>query len=480
MKKDLIKIKAILFKLFLVSTLLISFTNTVEAAWVSVCATYADTGYYATEQVCTDSGGWGSGTLCGVYYPPDYYASSYTCFTGCQYWVKTGTTCTSYTQVWSAVYGCTDPAATNYNSSADTSDGSCTYPDCSAQTYTNSSGWSCATYHGDYGIPAGYTVGTVYSVTATSKCPWTWAPVTDCSPPVVAPATCSISQTLNWGAGCTAYASYSGIASGQTVSVGNNTAIAPNYSGSATYTCNNGAWTGETLICNPVSITCNYPGTSGITFQWAGTSCPTWTNYCTGGDDANPWQIWAHSPLASLWTKIEDGSPTNGCLPPAPTTASISASPNPVIQNKTTNISVGGGNNYTTYYNAMIGNILYSNYPAGSYPLVPDSVGLPLGPASLQIQPCWKINGYTGCGAWVNDGGKLTVETKAPTIKTLTASTTTLPASGGSADLSWNAINVTSCGITDGQVINAGLSLPPIGNFPVTVSKTTTFTVFCK
>ncbi len=112
-----------------------------------------------------------------------------------------------------------------------------------------------------------------------------------------APASCTYSGTLSWGAGCSANVNTT-TPSGTVYTVTN---VAPGYTGSEQYSCTNGSWAGPTNASCTVSSTV------------------TWTNYCTGGNDVNGnnWQIWAYSNQTPTGYKyVGPGTAANGCAAP--------------------------------------------------------------------------------------------------------------------------------------------------------------------
>lgn len=172
---------------------------------------------------CEYSGGlgWGSGCYAEGYFSAnsgDYVeignqspgydgAIGYTCSNGS--WVGPATEWCSATVI--VVYGCTDSSASNYNASATTDDGSCTYP---VLGCTNSSAQN-------------------YNPSATSddgSCTY---------------EACADFGTVSWGVGCSA-AGYYETESGQTVTVLNQES---GYTGQQQYLCSSGSWYLQSESC---------------------------------------------------------------------------------------------------------------------------------------------------------------------------------------------------------------------------------------
>ncbi len=263
-------------------------------------------------------------------------------------------------------------------------------------------------------------------------------------------ASCSGSGTLSWGAGCSATGSYSA-PNGGSATADNS---ASGYTGSITYSCSDGAWVGPTSSsCTSCTSTGTFDcapvaGTYGVPVGATGTGTYSY-NSCTGAITY-----------------------TGGCTVPvkAPTSASVSASPNPAYLTGTVGIS-WSGNNAPTSYNVTVGG---TTYPVGALTswsgLVTDLIST-IGTYPLGVQAC----NTAGCAS---GSGSLTVS--GPKINTFSASTATLPKGGGTVTLTWDSAGAKTC--TASNALGSGNWSGPVsisGTMTVSTTDTNTYYLTC-
>lgn len=156
---------------------------------------------------------------------------------------------------------------------------------------------------------------------------------------------------------------------------------------------------------------------------------------------------------------------------PAPTSASITATPNPVSTTQNLHVSWRGNNTPTSYIVYIDGN---PNYFGGTTTW--DRTGTTPGTYTLSVQACNSI----GCSP-ISSGLTLTVTAAVPTINSFTASNngTPLSATGGLVMLTWATVNTTSCTLTGGglnQTVPTSATSYSVGN----VTLNTTFNLTCQ
>ena len=175
------------------------------------------------------------------------------------------------------------------------------------------------------------------------------------TPDYVAPASCSYSNYDTWGAGCYATTTTGTIEDGGSFTINNQN---PNYTytSGASFTCSNGSWVGP--VPNPPS--CNAV------------------------------------PVVS-----------------APTSASISASPNPVGPNQDTTISWGATG--ATSYTVTLAGVEYPFGSTTSRTGTPASISLGIGSYPLSVQAC----NSAGCVRSATTTITLVVANPTPTINSL-------------------------------------------------------------
>jgi len=139
---------------------------------------------------------------------------------------------------------------------------------CSASGTWNAASGGSATANNS---ASGYTGSATY---ACSKGEWSGPTSQSCD--AVLPSSCSYTGYLSWGAGCSANGAWNAV-SGGSVTANNS---APGYTGSATYACSNGTWSGPTSQSCDAAAPCtnganNPPACNTCTAPqiWNGTSC---------------------------------------------------------------------------------------------------------------------------------------------------------------------------------------------------------------
>ena len=339
----------------------------------------------------------------------------------------TGTTCSSYT----GPYAC----ASNYN------------------LYGAGNCWGTSVNCGTTNV--GYCCPYYYSCTKTScaaygqTCTYT---------PSYCPAS---SGTLYWGAGCSAYKSQPSTIEGGVASVNNTNQIyTTDGSSYDSFTCStSGTWVQGNSPC--IAGVCASPLTETQTL-----SCPT-------GQLGSITQTHTKSAYPSCswgaWTTT-----SNTCYTPvvAPTTASITVSPNPVPPNGTFAVTLFGTNTPTYYDVWIVANPssvppTYPSWPA-SNSYVPGAT-LPAGTYPLSVRAC----NTAGCSGIVS-GGTLVVQAPLPAPVSAWVSATPNPVTANQTyTATWGATyanggNCTDCSYT--LNVNGGAVVPPSGMTSWTLS----------
>ncbi len=335
-------------------------------------------------------------------------------------------------------------------------------------TYTGSVSWgSGCGMTGSVTVPNG-TIGTVQNTNAGHTGSQTYL----CTDGVfsdagsscdVAAVSCNFSSGVAWDS-CYSTKSLT-IDSGQSVKVINENST---YSGSATYSCNNGTWSPGVHDCNLIGGGGGGGGAKNGVCSGTHYNCSVGT-VGTTADYSTQWQ----------WQCVGSGGGStascfeNKIIAPAPTLtfsanpASITTGGSSTLSWSTTNATSCWATGGWTGWKAVNGSSVVSPTVTTTYTLECwNSVGVSSGQRSATVtitaNPAPTLDSFTGTyGAQVNQ------------------TTLNLPAGGGNVILNWATSNTTGGTCTGYGGIFAGGGKPINGSQTVNVPSTTTFVLEC-